>query len=145
MRYIKLFESFDRIKLKQDISDILVELVDQGFDIKINLDDSFIEVEIEKLGVRKLSFESSPFLFKYEDISDYLKMVRDYMEHYSYRPLNPSFPIVIFQKRSTRNKKVECTWSRFLFLEEKFINREIVNKRNSDESKFVYIKLEFKI
>ena len=38
LHYIKLFESFDKIKLKQDISDILVELVDQGFDIRINTD-----------------------------------------------------------------------------------------------------------
>jgi hypothetical protein len=144
MRYIKLFESFDKIKLKQDISDILVELVDQGFDIRINTDDIFneykrpvIEVEIEKLGLQGLSFECSEFLFRYEEVSEYLKTINEYMNDIEYSNY------VIFQKRDTMSKKVECTWDRFIFLEEKWVNRDVINKRNSDKNKFTYIKLIF--
>jgi hypothetical protein len=144
MRYIKLFESFDKIKLKQDISDILVELVDQGFDIRINTDDIFneykrpvIEVEIEKLGLQGLSFECSEFLFRYEEVSEYLKTINEYMNDIEYSNY------VIFQKRDTMSKKVECTWNRFIFLKEKWVNRDVINKRNSDKNKFTYIKLIF--
>jgi uncharacterized protein (UPF0335 family) len=35
MKYIKLFESFNRTKLEEDINGVLVELVDKGFEVKV--------------------------------------------------------------------------------------------------------------
>ena len=51
MRYIKLFESFnDRDKLKENIAACLVELSDKGFEITIDINDSYINIEISKKG-----------------------------------------------------------------------------------------------
>lgn len=143
MKYIKLFENFDTFEksLLNDIKDIFIELEDDGFDININTSNSLIEIEIKKKGFIGLSFDCKPFLFKYEDVSDYLKRFNDYIDYSIKDYINKT---VISQKRNSVNKKYECTWSRFIFLEEKFVNREVINRINSDENKFTFIKLEFK-
>jgi hypothetical protein len=141
MKYIKLFEDFDLLNY-DDIKYIFIELEDDGFDININISNSLIEVEIKKKGLIGLSLDCKPFLFKYEDISDYLKRFNDYIDYSIKDYINKT---VISQKRNTINKKYEFTWSRFIFLEEKYVNREVINRINSDKNKFTFIKLEFKI
>jgi len=74
MRYIKLFENFDENKIKSDLHDIFVELVDNGFVVNVsthlvNLDDN-IEFEFKKKGGN----------FKYQDIKEYVSMALDYIE-----------------------------------------------------------------
>jgi hypothetical protein len=75
MRYIKLFENFDEDKIKSDLQDIFVELVDNGFVVNVsthlvNLDDN-IEFEFKKKGGSN---------FKYKDIKEYVLMALDYIE-----------------------------------------------------------------
>jgi hypothetical protein len=75
MRYIKLFENFDENKIKSDLQDIFVELVDNGFVVNVsthlvNLDDN-IEFEFKKKGSSN---------FKYQDIKEYVLMALDYIE-----------------------------------------------------------------
>ena len=75
MRYIKLFENFDENKIKSDLQDIFVELIDNGFVVNIsthlvNLDDN-IELEFNKKGGSN---------FKYQDIKEYVLMALDYIE-----------------------------------------------------------------
>lgn len=137
MKHIKLFEGFSD-KIKEDLYDILIELVDDKFDIRVNESNGDYEIDIEKIGLQGLSFECSEFLFRYEEVSEYLKTINEYMTDVEYSNY------VIFQKRDTMSKKVECTWDRFIFLEEKWVNRDVINKRNSDENKFTYIKLIFR-
>ena len=36
MRYIKLFENFDENKIKSDLQDIFVELIDNGFVVNVS-------------------------------------------------------------------------------------------------------------
>ena len=74
MKYIKLFENFDENKIKSDLQDIFVELVDSGFVVNVsthlvNLDDN-IEFEFKK----KYSN------FRYKDIKEYVLMALDYIE-----------------------------------------------------------------
>jgi uncharacterized UPF0160 family protein len=140
LHYIKLFEGFSD-KIKEDLYDILIELVDDKFDIKVDESDGNYEVEIKKLGLQGLSFECSQFLFRYEEVSEYLKTINEYMNEviYDIKYSND----VIFQKRDTMSKKIECTWNRFILLEEKFVNRDSINRINSDNNKFTYIKLIF--
>lgn len=75
MRYIKLFENFDENKIKSDLQDIFVELIDNGFVVNVsthlvNLDDN-IDFEFKKK-------DSSNF--KYQDIKEYVLMALDYIE-----------------------------------------------------------------
>jgi len=75
MRYIKLFENFDENKIKSDLQDIFVELVDNGFVVNVsthlvNLDDN-IEFEFKKKDGSN---------FKYQDIKEYVLMALDYIE-----------------------------------------------------------------
>jgi hypothetical protein len=75
MKYIKLFENFDENKIKSDLQDIFVELVDNGFVVNVsthlvNLDDN-IDFEFKKK-------DSSNF--KYQDIKEYVLMALDYIE-----------------------------------------------------------------
>jgi hypothetical protein len=74
MRYIKLFENFDEDKIKSDLQDIFVELIDNGFVINVsthlvNLDDN-IEFEFKKKDSN----------FRYKDIKEYVLMALDYIE-----------------------------------------------------------------
>ena len=75
MRYIKLFENFDENKIKSDLQDIFVELIDNGFIVNVsthlvNLDDN-IEFEFKKKDGGN---------FKYQDIKEYVLMALDYIE-----------------------------------------------------------------
>ena len=75
MRYIKLFENFDENKIKSDLQDIFVELVDNDFVVNVsthlvNLDDN-IDFEFKKKGGSN---------FKYQDIKEYVLMALDYIE-----------------------------------------------------------------
>lgn len=75
MKYIKLFENFDENKIKSDLQDIFVELVDNGFVVNVsthlvNLEDN-IEFEFKKKGSSN---------FKYQDIKEYVLMALDYIE-----------------------------------------------------------------
>ena len=75
MRYIKLFENFDENKIKSDLQDIFVELIDNGFVVNVsthlvNLDDN-IEFEFKKKDGSN---------FKYQDIKEYVLMALDYIE-----------------------------------------------------------------
>ena len=75
MKYIKLFENFDENKIKSDLQDIFVELIDNGFVVNVsthlvNLDDN-IEFEFKKKGGSN---------FKYQDIKEYVLMALAYIE-----------------------------------------------------------------
>lgn len=75
MKYIKLFENFDEDKIKSDLQDIFVELVDNGFVVNVsthlvNLDDN-IEFEFKKKDGSN---------FKYKDIKENVLMALDYIE-----------------------------------------------------------------
>jgi len=75
MRYIKLFENFDEHKIKSDLQDIFVELIDNGFVVNVsthlvNLDDN-IDFEFKKKDGSN---------FKYQDIKEYVLMALDYIE-----------------------------------------------------------------
>lgn len=75
MRYIKLFENFDENKIKSDLQDIFVELIDNGFVVNVsthlvNLDDN-IDFEFKKKDGSN---------FKYQDIKEYVLMALDYIE-----------------------------------------------------------------
>ena len=75
MKYIKLFENFDENKIKSDLQDIFVELIDNGFVVNVfthlvNLDDN-IEFEFKKKDGSN---------FKYQDIKEYVLMALDYIE-----------------------------------------------------------------
>ena len=75
MKYIKLFENFDENKIKSNLQDIFVELIDNGFVVNVsthlvNLDDN-IDFEFKKK-------DSSNF--KYQDIKEYVLMALDYIE-----------------------------------------------------------------
>jgi uncharacterized protein (UPF0335 family) len=93
MKYIKLFESFNRTKLEEDINGVLVELVDKGFDVKvivkpdylflINHQTSFNEVSntIEvyiSTGSFKTTIDNN---FVYNEISDYILTLIDYVNY----------------------------------------------------------------
>ena len=75
MKYIKLFENFDEDKIKSDLQDIFVELIDNGFVVNVSthlvkLDDN-IDFEFKKKGGSN---------FKYQDIKEYVLMAFDYIE-----------------------------------------------------------------
>lgn len=75
MKYIKLFENFDENKIKSNLQDIFVELIDNGFVVNVsthlvNSDDN-IEFEFKKKDGSN---------FKYQDIKEYVLMALDYIE-----------------------------------------------------------------
>jgi hypothetical protein len=92
MKYIKLFESFNRTKLEEDINGILVELVDKGFEVKVivkpdyrprfkGFDDvpNTIEVYINIGSFKTTSYNNNNFV--YSEISDYILTLIDYVNY----------------------------------------------------------------
>lgn len=83
MRYIKLFENFgDKDKLKENIEACLVELSDKGFEITIDINDSYINIEISK---KDEEIEGDPAFyqgydnFELYEIEDEIIQVCDYI------------------------------------------------------------------
>jgi len=71
----KGWENFDENKIKSDLQDIFIELIDNGFVVNVsthlvNLDDN-IEFEFKKKDGSN---------FKYKDIKEYVLMALDYIE-----------------------------------------------------------------
>lgn len=77
MRYIKLFENFDENKIKSDLQDIFVELIDNGFVVNVSthLRSRFVHDNIEFEFKKKDGSN-----FKYQDIKEYVLMALDYIE-----------------------------------------------------------------
>lgn len=90
MKYIKLFESFSKLygpgflpedKIKSDLEDIFVELVDNGFKVEVfthlvNLEDN-IELNFSKINIEGGWSVSKDF--KYKDIKEQVLMALDYI------------------------------------------------------------------
>jgi hypothetical protein len=90
MKYIKLFESFSKLygpgflpedKIKSDLEDIFVELVDEGFKVDVfthlvNLEDN-IELNFSKINIEGGWSVSKNF--KYKDIKEQVLMALDYI------------------------------------------------------------------
>jgi uncharacterized protein (UPF0335 family) len=72
MKIIKLFENFDLEKLKSGIDDVLVELKDNGFNVRKIVNDSSISIHIIKTGDE----------FEFNDIEEYVIMLVDYVNTY---------------------------------------------------------------
>ena len=72
MRRIKLFENFDLERLKNGIDDVLVELKDNGFNVRKIVNDSYISIHIIKTGDE----------FEFNDIEEYVIMLVDYVNTY---------------------------------------------------------------
>ncbi len=95
---IKLFENFENFdksndidfnKVKQDINDILVELIDDSkFEIEVHkscldeVDKYFQGIDLVDLIFVKISKLGSVDTFFVEDLKDYLDMMVDYMNIY---------------------------------------------------------------
>lgn len=71
MRYIKLFENFEENKIKSDLQDIFVELVDNGFVIEVSYRDDLVYVHIGKPKDKNIS-----------EVKDYILMFIDYMNDF---------------------------------------------------------------
>ena len=67
---IKLFENFDLERLKSGIDDVLVELKDNGFNVRKIVNDSSITIIISKIG------------FEFNEIEEYVIMLVDYINTY---------------------------------------------------------------
>lgn len=72
MKIIKLFENFDLERLKSGIDDVLVELKDNGFNVRKIVNDSSISIYIIKTGYK----------FEFNDIEEYVIMLVDYINTY---------------------------------------------------------------
>lgn len=72
MKRIKLFENFDLERLKSGIDDVLVELKDNGFNVRKIVNDSSISIYIIKTGYK----------FEFNDIEEYVIMLVDYINTY---------------------------------------------------------------
>jgi uncharacterized protein (UPF0335 family) len=72
MRRVKLFENFDLERLKSGIDDVLVELKDNGFNVRKIVNDSSISIYIIKTGYK----------FEFNDIEEYVIMLVDYINTY---------------------------------------------------------------
>jgi len=72
MERIKLFENFDLERLKSGIDDVLVELKDNGFNVRKIVNDSSISIHIIKTGDE----------FEFNDIEEYVIMLVDYVNTY---------------------------------------------------------------
>jgi hypothetical protein len=93
MKYIKLFESFNRTKLEEDINGVLVELVDKGFEVKVIVNQTIflinqasfdevpntIEVYISIGSFKTTSYNNNNFV--YSEISDYILTLIDYVNY----------------------------------------------------------------
>ena len=72
MERIKLFENFDLERLKSGIDDVLVELKDNGFNVRKIVNDNSISIHIIKTGDE----------FEFNDIEEYVIMLVDYVNTY---------------------------------------------------------------
>ena len=105
MKYIKLFESFSKIlgpgflpedKIKSNLEDIFVELVDNGFKIEVFTHLVNLEGNIE-LNFKKVNIEGGWNVdksFKYKDIKEYVLMALDY--------IRTIWPDIIIEYRTER-------------------------------------------
>ena len=94
MKYIKVFEEFNKSEikeLKQGLSDVFVELVDNGFDIDYNFDKSYNSRDEVSIRICRLNGGSTSLLYDYSDVSDYIKMAKDYMDIYYNNDCSVSF------------------------------------------------------
>jgi hypothetical protein len=78
MKYIKFFESFNRTKLEEDINGILVELVDKGFRVNVTTQPFFDDIP-NNVQIFIASDNENNFI--YNEISDYIDTVIDYMSY----------------------------------------------------------------
>ena len=74
MKYIKLFESFDKFKIDNDIHGLLVELYDKNFHCTVNV------ITKESVFV-KISKNDMVDLFQYKEVKDYIAIIADYLEY----------------------------------------------------------------
>ena len=105
MKYIKLFESFSKIlgpgflpedKIKSNLEDIFVELVDNGFKIEVFTHLVNLEGNIE-LNFKKVNIEGGWNVdksFKYKDIKEQVLMALDY--------IRTIWPDIIIEYRTER-------------------------------------------
>lgn len=116
MKYIKLFESFnDFSNIKNDIRDIFVELVDEGFDVRFRPhigwrvfgDDNPNKIYDENFlkAVNKGDFsvilerqKDDTYDFQISEVYEYIMMLVDFVESIG---INSK----VFFKASTRNKR----------------------------------------
>jgi hypothetical protein len=134
MKYIKLFESFSKIlgpgflpedKIKSNLEDIFVELVDNGFKIEVFTHLVNLEGNIE-LNFKKVNIEGGWNVdksFKYKDIKEYVLMALDY--------IRTIWPDIIIEYRTERKVVL-------------FGSKQYIVKHNepTDDEEVVDIKME---
>lgn len=99
MKFIKLFESFNKKGIKETCEDILLELHDNGFESYVRIDD-IVGTDNKKLpdsiavgvGCRK---EGELVAFNYSDIKEVINRLIDYLEIDGY---NLQYPIRVSSK-----------------------------------------------
>ncbi len=74
MKYIKLFESFDKFKIDNDIHGLLVELWDKKFHFTVKV------ISKESVFV-KISKNDMIYLFQYKEVKDYIGIIADYLKY----------------------------------------------------------------
>lgn len=82
MRYIKLFENFNKVdidKLKENIEACLVELSDKRFEVYTIVGENYINIEISKKGDEENNFYQGYDSFELDEIENDIKQVCDYI------------------------------------------------------------------
>lgn len=146
MKYVKLFEDFEKSqinKLKEDFDGILVELIDKGFHIDYDFSKPYNRGDEVEISFYRLNGGDTSVLFDYDDVKEYVKTIKDYMDIYYNNTCE-----VIFR---TGDKYHATTngYDRFIFGQEegkgaKFNNLDPL-KSTRTELKFWFIRLNFKI
>jgi hypothetical protein len=147
MKYVKLFEDFEESqinKLKEDFDGILVELVDKGFYINYDFSKPYNRRDEVELSFYRLNGGDTSLLFDYDDVKEYIKTIKDYMDIYY-----DNITEVIF-RNGDKNQATTNGYDRFIFGQEdgksaKFNNLDPILKKTRTELKFWFIRLNFKI
>ncbi len=83
MKFIKLFESFNKKGIKETCEDILLELRDVGFESVVYTDVIDFDQKIIPNAIAvSIGYEATPF--NYDDIKEVVNRLFDYLENEGY-------------------------------------------------------------
>lgn len=142
MKFVKLFEDFyqgktgwiSEDKIKEDFDGILIELIDNGFHMEYDFSKPYNRNDEIQISIYHLNGGDSSLLFEYDDVKEYIKTIKDYMDIYY-----NNIPVVIF-RNGDKHQATTNEYDKFILDQEEFhSSKESINE------KFWFIRLNFKI
>jgi hypothetical protein len=100
MRYIKLFESSNKSKLKEDIDGLLIELKDNNFFVKVNIEKESVIIVLHQ---ENMIYDR----FKYSEVEDYIDTTIDYLKYFWNKDVTVKYEIHYKFKGYSRYRDID--------------------------------------